>query len=192
MKRNPRQASLSSGAGRRRRSGLVAGHAVYALVAVAGLVVIVASSPAALTALTVEGAAHLLRLGSGVLRQPAVPTAVGEGADASAAQVMLKGLAISGLNPNALLHFSLFPQFIRAGDGWPVAARTGLLSTVRTRPPAPLPDSPPASWPARFSNPSLGHPGRYPGQRCHGDCHRRPPAGGTPDRLRNPPASKWT
>lgn len=36
-------------------TGLIAGHAVYALVAVAGLAVIVASSPAALTALTVAG-----------------------------------------------------------------------------------------------------------------------------------------
>uniref|UniRef100_A0AAU3GTY8 LysE family translocator n=1 Tax=Streptomyces sp. NBC_01401 TaxID=2903854 RepID=A0AAU3GTY8_9ACTN len=113
--------------------GLVAGHTVYALVAVAGLAVIVASSPAALTALTVAGAAYLLRLGWGVLRQPAAPTttAAGEEADASGAQVMLKGLAISGLNPKALLlYFSLFPQFIDAGRGWPVAAQTGLLSTV--------------------------------------------------------------
>ncbi|MFF1651173.1 LysE family translocator [Streptomyces sp. NPDC058240] len=111
--------------------GLVAGHAVYALVAVAGLAVIVASSPAALTALTVAGAGYLLWLGWGVLRQPAVPAAAGEGTDASRAQVMLKGLGISGLNPKALLlYFSLFPQFIHADDGWPVAAQTGLLSMV--------------------------------------------------------------
>jgi len=111
--------------------GLVAGHAAYALVAVAGLAVIVASFPAALTALTVAGAAYLLWLGWGVLRRPAVPTAAGESADASRVQTMLKGLGISGLNPKALLlYFSLFPQFIHAGDGWPVAAQTGLLSMV--------------------------------------------------------------
>ncbi|EST23010.1 LysE family translocator [Streptomyces niveus] len=112
-------------------TGLIAGHAAYALVAVAGLAVIVANSPAALTALTVAGAGYLLWLGWGVLRQPAVPAAAGESADASRLQVLLKGFGISGLNPKALLlYFSLFPQFIDPATGWPVAAQTGLLSTV--------------------------------------------------------------
>ncbi|MGW7412942.1 LysE family translocator [Streptomyces sp. NPDC054863] len=112
-------------------TGLVAGHAAYALVAVAGLAVIVASSPAVLTALTVAGAGYLLWLGWGVLRQSAVPAAAGESADTSRMQVMLKGFGISGLNPKALLlYFSLFPQFIDTGYGWPVAAQTGLLSTM--------------------------------------------------------------
>ncbi|MFI0983286.1 LysE family translocator [Streptomyces sp. NPDC021093] len=114
-------------------TGLVAGHAAYALVAVAGLAVIVASSPAVLTALTVAGAGYLLWLGWGVLRQSAVPAAAGGNADASRMQVMLKGIGISGLNPKALLlYFSLFPQFIDTdtGDGWPVAVQTGLLSTM--------------------------------------------------------------
>ncbi|MBE4736535.1 LysE family translocator [Streptomyces caniscabiei] len=112
-------------------TGLIAGHAAYALVAVAGLAVIVASSPAALTALTVAGAGYLLWLGWGVLRQPAIPAAAGESAGASRVQVMLKGAGISGLNPKALLlYFSLFPQFIDPATGWPVAAQTGLLSAV--------------------------------------------------------------
>lgn len=112
-------------------TGLIAGHAAYALVAVAGLAVLVASSPAALTALTVAGAGYLLWLGWGVLRQPAVPPAADESADASRARVMLRGAGISGLNPKALLlYFSLFPQFIDPARGWPVAAQTGLLSTV--------------------------------------------------------------
>ncbi|WP_285565446.1 LysE family translocator [Streptomyces sp. RTGN2] len=111
--------------------GLVAGHAVYALVAVAGVAVIVASHPAALTALTVGGAGYLLWLGSNVLRQPALPAANEEDLGASGMRIMLKGLGISGLNPKALLlYFSLFPQFVHAEDGWPVAAQTGLLSTV--------------------------------------------------------------
>ncbi|MET9622403.1 LysE family translocator [Streptomyces sp. NPDC006464] len=112
-------------------TGLLAGHAAYALVAVAGLAVIVASSPAALTALTVAGAGYLLWLGWGVLRQPTVPAATGESADTSRLQAMLKGIGISGLNPKALLlYFSLFPQFIDSATGWPVAAQTGLLSTM--------------------------------------------------------------
>ncbi|MFF9075720.1 LysE family translocator [Streptomyces sp. NPDC014735] len=112
-------------------TGLIAGHAAYALVAVAGLAVIMANSPAALTALTVAGAGYLLWLGWGVLRQPAGPAAAGENADASRLQVMLKGAGISGLNPKALLlYFSLFPQFIDPATGWTVAAQTGLLSTM--------------------------------------------------------------
>ncbi|WP_244502587.1 LysE family translocator [Streptomyces oceani] len=111
--------------------GLVAGHAAYALVAVAGFAVIVASSPAALTALTVAVAGYLLWLGWGVLRQPVVPAATGRSTNSSRMQVMLKGAGISGLNPKALLlYFSLFPQFNDSADGWPVAAQTGLLSTV--------------------------------------------------------------
>ncbi|ALO08517.1 LysE family efflux protein [Streptomyces venezuelae] len=112
-------------------TGLIVGHAAYALVAVAGLAVLVASSPAVLTALTMVGAGYLLWLGWGVLRQPAVPTAAGGGAEISRLQAMLKGAGISGLNPKALLlYFSLFPQFIDSATGWPVAAQTGLLSTM--------------------------------------------------------------
>ncbi|MFJ9062078.1 LysE family translocator [Streptomyces sp. NPDC102409] len=111
-------------------AGLVAGHAAYALVAVAGLAVIVASSPAALTTLTVAGAGYLLWLGWGVLRQPTVPAAA-EGSGAPRTQAMVKGAGISGLNPKALLlYFALFPQFMDPAGGWPVAAQTGLLSTV--------------------------------------------------------------
>ncbi|MFI8325579.1 LysE family translocator [Streptomyces sp. NPDC085529] len=113
-------------------AGLLTGHAAYALVAVAGLAVIVASSPAALTALTVAGAGYLLWLGWGLLRQPAAtPAADREGTGGSPLRVLLKGAGTSGLNPKALLlYFSLFPQFIDPVTGWPVAAQTGLLSTV--------------------------------------------------------------
>ncbi|MFB7853499.1 MULTISPECIES: LysE family translocator [unclassified Streptomyces] len=112
-------------------TGLIAGHLAYSLVAFAGLAVVVASSPAALTALTVAGAGYLLWLGCGVLRQPSVPAAGDGSPGASRLQVAVKGFGISGLNPKALLlYFSLFPQFIDPATGWPVAAQTGLLSTV--------------------------------------------------------------
>ncbi|WP_405851290.1 LysE family translocator [Streptomyces sp. NBC_00090] len=112
-------------------AGLVAGYAGYTLLAVAGLVVIVASSPTVLTALTVAGAGYLVWLGWGVLRGPAVLAASDEAMGSSRVQVMLKGVGISGLNPKALLlYFSLFPQFIDTADGWPVAAQTGLLGTL--------------------------------------------------------------
>ncbi|MFE4056211.1 LysE family translocator [Streptomyces sp. NPDC059096] len=111
--------------------GLIAGYAGYTLLAVAGLVVIVASSPAALTVLTVAGAGYLVWLGQGALRRPATVAAAEEAMASSRARILLRGAGISGLNPKALLlYFSLFPQFIDAGDGWPVAAQTGLLGAL--------------------------------------------------------------
>ncbi|MEU7029144.1 LysE family translocator [Streptomyces sp. NPDC046275] len=114
-------------------TGLIVGHAAYALVAVAGLAVVVASYPAALTALTVAGAGYLLWLGWGVLRRPVAPAAAttGDGGGVSRLRVVLKGAGTSGLNPKALLlYFSLFPQFIDPATGWPVSAQTGLLSSL--------------------------------------------------------------
>ncbi|MCX5555598.1 LysE family translocator [Streptomyces sp. NBC_00038] len=115
-------------------AGLIAGYAGYTLLAVAGLVVIVASSPSLLTVLTVVGAAYLMWLGWGVLSRPAVPGASMEAMSSSSSsrrQVMLKGAGISGLNPKALLlYFSLFPQFIDSAAGWPVAAQTGLFGSL--------------------------------------------------------------
>ncbi|MFH9006100.1 LysE family translocator [Streptomyces afghaniensis] len=112
-------------------AGLVAGYAGYTLLAVAGLVVIVANSATLLTALTVAGAGYLVWLGCGVLRQPAVLTASEGEVGASRLRIMLRGAGISGLNPKALLlYFSLFPQFIDPAGGWPVATQTGLLGTL--------------------------------------------------------------
>ncbi|MET9762800.1 LysE family translocator [Streptomyces sp. NPDC006372] len=115
-------------------AGLIAGYVGYTLLAVAGLVVIVASSATLLTTLTVAGAGYLVWLGWGVLREPAALTASGEepGSDGSSRlRVMLKGAGISGLNPKALLlYFSLFPQFIDPSGGWPVATQTGLLGAL--------------------------------------------------------------
>ncbi|MFJ8593933.1 LysE family translocator [Streptomyces sp. NPDC093598] len=115
-------------------AGLVAGYAGYTLLAIAGLVVIVASSATLLTALTLAGAGYLVWLGWGVLRQPAALTASEEevGTEgASRMRVMLRGIGISGLNPKALLlYFSLFPQFIDPAGAWPVAGQTGLLGSL--------------------------------------------------------------
>ena len=112
-------------------AGLIAGYMGYTLLAVAGLVVIVASSATLLTALTVAGAGYLVWLGWGVLTRPVVLGASTEALSSSRRQIMLKGAGISGLNPKALLlYFSLFPQFIDTAGGWPVAAQTGLLGTL--------------------------------------------------------------
>ncbi len=113
-------------------AGLVTGYVGYTVLAVAGLVVVVASSTALLTGLTVAGAGYLMWLGWGVLSRPAVVGASETVAD-SPGRILLKGAGISGLNPKALLlYFSLFPQFIDAGSGWPVAAQTGLFGVLHT------------------------------------------------------------
>ncbi|AMW09005.1 lysine transporter LysE [Streptomyces qaidamensis] len=115
-------------------AGLVAGYAGYTLLAVAGLVVIVASSATLLTVLTTAGAGYLVWLGWGVLRHPAALTASGEESGhqgTSRLRVMLRGIGTSGLNPKALLlYFSLFPQFIDPAGAWPVAGQTGLLGSL--------------------------------------------------------------
>lgn len=112
-------------------AGLIAGYAGYTLLALAGLVVIVASSATVLTTLTIAGAAYLMWLGRGVLRRPPIVRTSTEAMASSRGQIILKGAGISGLNPKALLlYFSLFPQFIDPAVDWPVAAQTGLLGAL--------------------------------------------------------------
>ncbi|MEU8520977.1 LysE family translocator [Streptomyces sp. NPDC048577] len=112
-------------------AGLTAGYAGYTLLAVAGLVVIVASSGTVLTVLTVAGAAYLMWLGWDVLRRPVALGTPAEPLAPSRGRIILRGAGTSGLNPKALLlYFSLFPQFVDPTGGWPVAAQTGLLGTL--------------------------------------------------------------
>jgi threonine/homoserine/homoserine lactone efflux protein len=98
-------------------AGLIAGYLGYTLLAITALVVIVASSPTALTALTVAGAGYLVWLGWGVLRRAPALAASQEPMGSSRVKTMLKGAWISGLNPKALLlYFTLFPQFIHTAS----------------------------------------------------------------------------
>lgn len=112
-------------------TGLVAGYAGYTLLAVAGVVVLVARSASLLTVLTVLGAGYLVWLGVSALARPAGrPEPTGTVAS-SGWRVLLRGAGVSGLNPKALLlYFSLFPQFVHPAAGWPVAAQTGLLGAL--------------------------------------------------------------
>ncbi|MFJ8107330.1 LysE family translocator [Streptomyces sp. NPDC096132] len=109
--------------------GLVSGYALHTALAVAGLAVLVAGSPALLTGLTVAGAAYLVWLGWGVLRRPGMPV---EGEPAVDGRVFLRGATISGLNPKGLLlYLSVLPQFLTTGDGrLPVAAQTATLGLL--------------------------------------------------------------
>ncbi|MEU7089528.1 LysE family translocator [Streptomyces achromogenes] len=126
-------------------AGLVCGYALHTALAAAGLAVLVAGSPALLTAVTVAGAGYLLWLGWGVVRRPAVPGASGPasaepvpGATAAAPMAaadgrpFLRGATISGLNPKGLLlYLSVLPQFLTLrGAHLPVPAQTAVLGLL--------------------------------------------------------------
>nr|WP_201470651.1 LysE family transporter [Microbacterium hydrocarbonoxydans] len=123
-------------AGLRRRAapavlGMLSGHVLAVVVVAAGVGVLVARYPVALTVLTVAGAVYLIWLGIGSLRAPAV---VGEGAqlvEASPGRWMLKGFGISGLNPKVtLLFLAILPQFTSASSAWPLSAQILVLGAV--------------------------------------------------------------
>ncbi|MGC3002792.1 LysE family translocator [Streptomyces sp. G35A] len=112
--------------------GLVTGYALHTALAAAGLAVLVAGSPALLTALTVVGAGYLVWLGWNVLRRPGTPGADGA-AGGSGARAFRRGAAISGLNPKGLLlYLSVLPQFLVTGDDarLPVPAQTLALGLL--------------------------------------------------------------
>ncbi|MER5530977.1 LysE family translocator [Streptomyces sp. NPDC002677] len=113
-------------------AGLVAGYALHTALAVAGLAVLVASSPTLLTVLTVAGAGYLVWLGWSVLRRPAVPAEGEEAAAGPKGPGFWRGAAISGLNPKGLLlYLSVLPQFlVTKGDHAPVAAQTAVLGAL--------------------------------------------------------------
>jgi threonine/homoserine/homoserine lactone efflux protein len=108
-------------------AGLVSGYAVHTALVSAGLGLLVATEPVILTVLTLVGAAYLLWLGGTILARPGAMTIGG----AQAARPVLRGLAVSGLNPKGLLLFlALLPQFVRLEAPWPVAAQTATLGAV--------------------------------------------------------------
>ncbi|MEU5001761.1 LysE family translocator [Streptomyces sp. NPDC021622] len=125
-------------------SGLVLGYVALTAVVAGGVAAAVASSPGVLTALTMTGAAYLIWLGASALARPGTPgeatdasgvSEVSQGATggASRAAGILKGAAISGLNPKALLLFlAILPQFTTPTAGWPLAAQLGALGMVHT------------------------------------------------------------
>lgn len=118
-----RSASQGRHAGVISAFGVETATMVHILVAVVGLSALVASSPVAMTALTIAGAAYLCYLGLTVLfgRQ-------GHGADQvtrlSLGRVYRAGVLVNLLNPKVVLFFIAFlPQFV-TGQG---DARTQML-----------------------------------------------------------------
>jgi threonine/homoserine/homoserine lactone efflux protein len=124
-------AGMREGASQPAIAGLLLGHLTATMVVAAGVGVLVANTPVALTALTVLGSAYLLWLGFNMVANPPVPTA-GEGAAAGSwTRWVVKGFGVSGLNPKVFLLFlALLPQFTNPAAVWPIPMQMILLGTV--------------------------------------------------------------
>lgn len=113
--------------------GLLLGHLIATLVVAGGVGGIVASTPFALTILTVAGAAYLLWLGFNMLTHPSTPKAGEDQHSDSGAKWAVKGLCVSGLNPKVFLLFlALLPQFTSTAASWPIPLQIVALGLVHT------------------------------------------------------------
>lgn len=112
--------------------GLLLGHLAATLVVAAGVGVLLAGMPVAMTALTIVGSAYLLWLGIGMLRNPPAPGAALRQTEASSRWGwLLKGVCVSGLNPKVFLLFlALLPQFTDSSAAWPISAQIVALGLI--------------------------------------------------------------
>jgi threonine/homoserine/homoserine lactone efflux protein len=100
--------------------GVACGCIVHCLVAAFGLAALLAASSAAFAAVKWAGAAYLLWLAFGMLREglrpgAAVPVDAPRAASPGAARLFVQGLLTNVLNPKVALFFlALLPQFIAA------------------------------------------------------------------------------
>lgn len=114
-------------------AGMLLGYLAITLVVAAGVGAIVAAVPALLTVLTFAGAGYLLWLGANVLARPSVPQVddVQVARSSTPLSWSVRGFAVSGLNPKALLLFvALLPQFTSRHETWPVSAQIGVMGVV--------------------------------------------------------------
>lgn len=113
-------------------SGMLLGYVVITVVVAAGVGALVASVPVILTVLTYAGAAYLLWLGVGVLRNPPVPSAGNFDGEVNGFRTLMKGFGISGINPKALLLFlALLPQFTCRDAGWSVGVQIFFMGLIQ-------------------------------------------------------------
>ena len=113
-------------------AGMLLGYLTITLVVAAGVGALVARLPSILTALTFLGAAYLLWLGIGILVRPPEPTAGEERTSGSWSAWTIRGFAVSGVNPKALLLFlALLPQFTRSDAGWPMSVQIAAMGLVQ-------------------------------------------------------------
>jgi threonine/homoserine/homoserine lactone efflux protein len=116
-------------------TGIVVGYLAMTIVVAAGVGVLVASSPVALTALTIVGGGYLIWLGVAALVQPAESPGVQDsGPDPrTPALTIAQGIGVSGLNPKGLLVFvAMLPQFTTPAAAWPIAGQLAALGLIFT------------------------------------------------------------
>jgi threonine/homoserine/homoserine lactone efflux protein len=130
--------AFAIGAGLRRQvvpaaGDLVAGYVAMTAVAAAGVGALIATTPAALTALSVVGGLYLVWLGTKSMRHPATLGGRVDEPTGTARGMLLRGMAVSGLNPKGLLIFVvLLPQFAHPHAPWPVPAQIAVLGLAFT------------------------------------------------------------
>ena len=111
-------------------AGLMSGHLLATVVVVAGVGVLIAGHPLALSVITLLGACYLLWLGISLLRHPATVASASQ-ERGGWNQRALKGLCISGLNPKVFLLFlALLPQFTDPHARWSVAMQMSALGVM--------------------------------------------------------------
>lgn len=115
-------------------AGMMSAHLCATLIVAAGVGGLVASTPGALSLLTIAGAGYLAWLGVNMLLSPSSPVQ-GESAESSSKyRWALKGACMAGLNPKLFLFFlALLPQFTSLGAAWPVPVQIlclGLLHII--------------------------------------------------------------
>lgn len=111
--------------------GLLTGHLLATVIVAAGIGALVATTPTALTVLTIAGSVYLVWLGIGTLRHPA---AIHAGPDVAAVPAWrwgVNGFGVSGLNPKLLLLFlAVLPQFLTPSTGLPAGVQITILGLV--------------------------------------------------------------
>lgn len=111
-------------------AGLMSGHLLATIIVVAGVGVLIAGHPLALSAITLLGACYLLWLGVSLLRHPATVSSTAQ-QSGGWNQWALKGMCISGLNPKVFLLFlALLPQFTDPHGQWSVAMQMSALGVM--------------------------------------------------------------
>ena len=112
-------------------AGMLAGYLAITLIVAAGVGTLVMSVPGVLPVLTAFGGAYLVWLGIRTFMRPS-ELPVGQAQDErSRWRWSLRGFAISGLNPKAILLFvALLPQFTRRDALWPVSTQIVVLGLL--------------------------------------------------------------
>lgn len=111
-------------------TGIVLGYLAMTAVVATGLGVLIAATPTALAVLTVIGGGYLVWLGVGIVRNPGVVSGAEQAANGEQRRLatVLRGLAVSGLNPKGLLIFvALLPQFSDPQAAWPMTVQLAVL-----------------------------------------------------------------